>query len=306
VEPAPATALMVPSPPPATTGRLFSVTARAAKGDSSWLLDATTMRTRTPPPGRLHMAGRGVEDAGRICGWLQWAQRHHATNAVTQYWCGRCCFSFSAKRCFSDLLIRTQRWRKDSGADSRLEKTQIGCCCKKISGIHITPISRRVRCAIKSWWSFITRAKAYKALHALWELDDAEEVTVHGTAVVHRDDWGLFVVDTKETHPVLATTVGVGIGALLGALAGPAGAAVGAAGGAAIGAATGSVVGATAADTRDKCPTTLSLQSNTRLGLPRWWSMNSSKSIARFRPSSTTTNPLKLITRQWSKHSNDA
>jgi uncharacterized membrane protein len=98
--------------------------------------------------------------------------------------------------------------------------------------------------------------KAYEGLHALWQLDDAAEITVHGTAVVHRDSLGNFLVDTKETHPALATAVGVGVGALLGLLAGPAGAAVGAAGGAAIGAATGGAVGATAdlarADTRDQ------------------------------------------------------
>jgi len=98
--------------------------------------------------------------------------------------------------------------------------------------------------------------KAYKGLDALWRLDNAGEITVHGTAVVHRDDLGVYQVDTKETHPALATAVGVGVGALLGALAGPAGAAVGAAGGAAIGAATGGVVGATTdlvrADTRDQ------------------------------------------------------
>ena len=85
--------------------------------------------------------------------------------------------------------------------------------------------------------------KAYEGLHALWELDHAEEITVHGAAVIHRDDLGEVHVDTKETRPVLGTAVGVGIGALLGALAGPAGAAVGAAGGAAIGAATGGLAG---------------------------------------------------------------
>ena len=98
--------------------------------------------------------------------------------------------------------------------------------------------------------------KAYEGLHALWQLDSEGEVTVHGTAVVHRNHWGEYQVDSKETHPALATAVGVGVGALLGALAGPAGAAVGAAGGAAIGAATGGVVGATTdvirADTRDQ------------------------------------------------------
>ncbi len=86
-------------------------------------------------------------------------------------------------------------------------------------------------------------SKAYKGLHALWELDRAVEITVYGTTVVHRDHEGQFRVDTKETHPALATAMGVGIGALLGALAGPAGAAVGAAGGAAVGAASGGVVG---------------------------------------------------------------
>jgi uncharacterized membrane protein len=87
--------------------------------------------------------------------------------------------------------------------------------------------------------------KAYEGLHALWELDNYGDVTVHGATVVHRNDWGEFQVDSKETHPALASAVGVGLGALLGALAGPAGAAVGAAGGAAIGAATGGVVGVT-------------------------------------------------------------
>ena len=103
---------------------------------------------------------------------------------------------------------------------------------------------------------FDNTSKAYEGLHALWQLDDAAEVTVHGTAVVHRDAMGYFQVDTKETHPALATAAGVGIGALLGLLAGPAGAAVGAAGGAAIGAAAGGAVGVTAdlvrADTRDQ------------------------------------------------------
>ena len=77
---------------------------------------------------------------------------------------------------------------------------------------------------------FNDTGKAYEGLHALWQLDGEMEVTVHGAAVVHRDNLGQFQVDTKETHPGLATAVGVGIGALLGALAGPAGAAVGAAG----------------------------------------------------------------------------
>src|SRR5271165_3975744 len=85
--------------------------------------------------------------------------------------------------------------------------------------------------------------RAYKGLHALWRLDAEGIITVHGTTVVHRDESGEFQVDTKETHPALATAVGVGVGALLGALAGPAGAAIGASGGAALGAATGGVAG---------------------------------------------------------------
>jgi uncharacterized membrane protein len=101
---------------------------------------------------------------------------------------------------------------------------------------------------------FDSSSKAYEGLHQLWELDGAADITVHGAAVIHRDELGQVQVDTKETHPVLGTAVGVGMGALLGALAGPAGAAVGAAGGAAIGAATGGVVGAgvdlSRADTR--------------------------------------------------------
>jgi len=91
---------------------------------------------------------------------------------------------------------------------------------------------------------FDDTSKAYEGLHALWQLDGDGDVTVHGTAVVHRDDWGRYQVDTKETHPALATAVGVGVGALLGALAGPAGAAAGAAGGAAVAAAGGAAIGA--------------------------------------------------------------
>jgi uncharacterized membrane protein len=98
--------------------------------------------------------------------------------------------------------------------------------------------------------------KAYEGLHALWQLDDGADITVHGTGVIHRDELGYVQVDTKETHPALGTALGVGIGALLGALAGPAGAAVGAAGGAGIGAATGGAVGLMTdldrADTREE------------------------------------------------------
>ncbi|HVO89921.1 MAG TPA: hypothetical protein VMV45_15375 [Casimicrobiaceae bacterium] len=90
---------------------------------------------------------------------------------------------------------------------------------------------------------FNSRSQAYKGLHALWELNSAGDITLHGTAVIHRDSLGQIQVDTKETSPALGTAVGVGIGALLGALAGPAGAAIGAAGGAAAGAAVGGLTG---------------------------------------------------------------
>ncbi len=90
---------------------------------------------------------------------------------------------------------------------------------------------------------FDHKTKAYEALHALWQLDASAEITVHGTAVVHRNVFGGFHVDTKETHPAMATALGVGIGALLGALAGPAGVAIGVAAGAGIGAATGGAIG---------------------------------------------------------------
>ena len=94
---------------------------------------------------------------------------------------------------------------------------------------------------------FDTDKEAFSGLHALWNLDDSGDITVHGAAVVHRDQLGTIQVATKQTNPGLRTAVGVGIGALLGALAGPIGAAAGAtvaAGTAAgIGAAAGGVVG---------------------------------------------------------------
>ena len=85
--------------------------------------------------------------------------------------------------------------------------------------------------------------KAYNGLHALWELDNVGDITVHGAAVVHRDQYGSMDVATKQTDPGARTAIGIGIGALLGALAGPVGAAAAAAG---IGAATGGAIGLTA------------------------------------------------------------
>jgi uncharacterized membrane protein len=97
---------------------------------------------------------------------------------------------------------------------------------------------------------FNTDQAAFDGLHALWKLDDTAQVTVHGAAVLHRDDLGYVHVATKHTDPGMRTAVGVGLGALLGALAGPIGAAAGAsiaAGAAAgVGAAAGGLVGLTA------------------------------------------------------------
>jgi uncharacterized membrane protein len=97
---------------------------------------------------------------------------------------------------------------------------------------------------------FNSDQEAFSGLHALWNLGSRGDVTVHGAAVIHRDDLGYIQVATKHTDPGLRTAVGVGIGALLGALAGPIGAAAGAsiaAGTAAgIGAAAGGFAGLTA------------------------------------------------------------
>jgi len=101
---------------------------------------------------------------------------------------------------------------------------------------------------------FDNDAKATAGLHALWDLDSRGDITVHGAAVIHRDQSGYIQVATKNTDPGLRTALGVGIGALLGALAGPVGAAAGVAGASAIavgtaagvGAATGGAVGLTA------------------------------------------------------------
>lgn len=93
--------------------------------------------------------------------------------------------------------------------------------------------------------------KAFDGLHALWNLDSQEDVTVHGAAVIHRDPFGNIDVATKDTDPGVRTALGLGLGALLGALLGPVGAAAGAASaavatGAGIGAAAGGAIGLTA------------------------------------------------------------
>lgn len=101
---------------------------------------------------------------------------------------------------------------------------------------------------------FSSDDKARSALRALWDLDEDGDITVHGAAVVRRDDLGHIHVAQHHSDIGMRTAAGVGIGALLGLLAGPIGMAVGAAGAAAIvtgtavgvGALTGGVIGGTA------------------------------------------------------------
>lgn len=61
--------------------------------------------------------------------------------------------------------------------------------------------------------------KAYDGLHALWELDNIGDITVHGAVVLHRDEGGSMDVATKQTDPGSRTAIAIGIGTLLGALA---------------------------------------------------------------------------------------
>jgi uncharacterized membrane protein len=97
---------------------------------------------------------------------------------------------------------------------------------------------------------FDSDKQAFDGLHALWNLDNHDDITVHGAAVIHRDAGGQVQVATKRNDIGVRTAIGIGVGALLGALAGPIGSAAGAsiaAGTAAgIGAAAGGAVGLTA------------------------------------------------------------
>ena len=93
---------------------------------------------------------------------------------------------------------------------------------------------------------FNTEAKADEGLHALWNLDNEGAITVHGAAVIRRDQSGYIQVASKKTDPGVRTAVGIGIGALLGALAGPVGAAAGIAGAASVAVGTAAGVGAAA------------------------------------------------------------
>ena len=104
---------------------------------------------------------------------------------------------------------------------------------------------------------FSSEHKAQEGLHALWHLDDEAKITVHGAAIVKRDDAGRINVAHKYTDFGKDTAIGIGVGALLGLLAGPVGVAIGIAGAAALtagaigtatglGALAGAAVGVTA------------------------------------------------------------
>ena len=101
---------------------------------------------------------------------------------------------------------------------------------------------------------FSSDDKAHRALRKLWHMDDEGVLTVHGAAVVRRDDRGHIRVADRDSDLGMRTAMGVGVGALLGLLAGPVGVAVGVAGAAAlsagvatgVGALAGAAVGATA------------------------------------------------------------
>lgn len=88
---------------------------------------------------------------------------------------------------------------------------------------------------------FSSDEKAHIALRKLWHLDEEGELTVHGAAVVRRDDTGHIRVADRSSDLGMRTAIGVGVGALLGLMAGPIGVAAGVAGAAAmsVGAATG-------------------------------------------------------------------
>jgi uncharacterized membrane protein len=101
---------------------------------------------------------------------------------------------------------------------------------------------------------FSSDEKAHKALRRLWALDEEGELTVHGAAMVRRDDMGHIQVANRTSDLGMRTAIGVGLGALLGLIAGPVGVAAGVAGAAAmsvgaatgVGALAGGAIGATA------------------------------------------------------------
>ena len=63
-------------------------------------------------------------------------------------------------------------------------------------------------------------SKAFRGLHALWDLDARGDLTVRGAVVVSRDRWGHVDVQTPAKHECVEHDgIGVGIGLLLGGLA---------------------------------------------------------------------------------------
>jgi uncharacterized membrane protein len=101
---------------------------------------------------------------------------------------------------------------------------------------------------------FASDDKAHAGLRALWRMDEDAEITVHGAAVVRRDDRGHVHVADRNSDLGMRTAIGVGVGAILGLIAGPVGVGAGVAGAAAmsvaaatgVGAVAGGVVGLTA------------------------------------------------------------
>ena len=74
---------------------------------------------------------------------------------------------------------------------------------------------------------FSSDDKAHAGLRKLWHLDDEGALTVHGAAVVRRDDIGHIRVADRNSDLGMRTAIGVGIGALMGVFAGPPGLVVG-------------------------------------------------------------------------------
>ena len=129
------------------------------------------------------------------------------------------------------------------------------------------PRSTRLRKASAAWWPsseakpqkrlsqkgarmknyiaviFSSDAKAHAGLRALWNLDREGELTVHGAAVIRRDDMGHIRVADRNTDLGMRTAMAVGIGTLLGLIAGPIGVAAGVAAAATLGVGTAVTVG---------------------------------------------------------------
>jgi uncharacterized membrane protein len=93
---------------------------------------------------------------------------------------------------------------------------------------------------------FSTEAKAHEGLRVLWLLDSEAGLTVHGAAVVRRDDRGHIRVADRSGDLGMRTAIGLGLGALLGLIAGPVGVAAGIAGAAALSVGAAAGVGALA------------------------------------------------------------